>query len=465
MEEFQGMADGVIDSGGIFPRAINLLKKRGLAPVDGPHGNGKNTWLAPMRRKLRKHVMELFFQVFHAHLRVPETERNRIRHSPFILSGASAGHPFYLPHDAIDILRLMFQPRILFRTILLALLLALHPALRTGIAQAQTANDNSQASPQQFANLGICPLESGEKVQECRIGYRTWGVRNADSSNVILVPLWFTGNTSKLESSVGPGKVLDSSRYFIVGIDPLANGVSSSPSNSRVQPRMTFPAITIRDMVETEYTLATKALGLKHVHAVLGTSMGGMQTFEWMVAHPDFMDDAVPIVGSPRLTAYDLLLWHAEEDAIRSSPAWQMGNYKENPSIPMVQILHSMNITTPHHYAATTSREMFPAIYAGYGNWNADGFDANDRIYQLEAMIHQDVAHGGNLDAAAARVRAKVLAVVSEQDHMVNPGPAQEFAPKIHAKVLVLHSDCGHLAPNCEAQTVSTAVNAFLGGN
>jgi homoserine O-acetyltransferase len=77
-------------------------------------------------------------------------------------------------------------------------------------------------------------------------------------------------------------------------------------------------------------------------------------------------------------------------------------------------------------------------------------------------MIHQDVARGGSLDAAAQQVRARVLAVVSEQDHMVNPAPALAFAPKIHAKVLILHSDCGHLAPNCEAQTVSKAVNQFL---
>lgn len=349
-----------------------------------------------------------------------------------------------------------------FRATVSSLLLALLPALLTGIAPAQPTSGDSQASPQQFANLGSCPLASGEKVLDCRIGYRTWGSRNADSSNVILVPLWFTGNTAQLASSVGPGKLLDSSRYFIVGIDPLANGVSSSPSNSKMQPRMTFPAITIRDMVETEYTLATTTLGLKHVHAVLGMSMGGMQTFEWMVAHPQFMDDAVPIVGSPRLTAYDLLLWQGEEDAIRSSSSWQMGNYKENPSIPMVQILHSMNITTPHHYAATVSRDAFPATYAGYDNWNADGFDANDRIYQLEAMIHQDVARGGSLDAAAQQVRARVLAVVSEQDHMVNPAPALAFAPKIHAQVLMLHSDCGHLAPNCEAETVSKAVNQFL---
>ena len=353
----------------------------------------------------------------------------------------------------------MHTSRIPVRLFFVALLLAFPLLLFFASTRKASALQNTEGE-QQFAKLGTCPLASGEKVLDCRIGYRTWGNKNAD--NVLLVPLWFTGTTAQLANSVGRGKLLDSSRYFIVGIDPLANGVSSSPSNSKMQPRMTFPAITIRDMVETEYTLATKTLGLKHVHAVVGMSMGGMQTFEWMVAHPDFMDDAVPIVGSPWLTAYDLLLWQAEMDAIRSSPAWRMGNYKENPSIPMVQILHAMNITTPHHYADTVAREAFPAIYSGYGNWNADGFDTNDRLYQLEAMIHQDVARGGSLEEAAQRVHAKVLAIVSEQDHMVNPGPALAFAPKIHAQVLMLHSDCGHLAPNCEAPTVSTAVNQFL---
>ena len=353
--------------------------------------------------------------------------------------------------------------RSLLRNLPTLLLLSVF-AVSGAAAQAQSAATAAEGA-QQFASLGDFPLVSGNKILDCRMGYRTWGNKNATGSNILLVPMWFTGTTAQLVQWVGPGKLLDTSRYYIVGIDPLADGISSSPSNSKRQPRMTFPAITIQDMVASEYALVTKVLGIRHVHAVLGMSMGGMQTFEWMVAHPDFMDDAVPIVGSPRLTSYDLLLWHAEMDAILSSPNWQMGNYQQNPSIPMVQIVHNMNITTPHHYAATTSRDGFPAIYAGYGNWNADGFDANNRIYQLQAMISQDIAHGGNLEAAAQQVHAKVLAVVSEQDHMVNPGPALTFAPAIHAKVLELHSDCGHLAPNCEADTVSTAVHQFLAAN
>lgn len=318
---------------------------------------------------------------------------------------------------------------------------------------------------QRFGLLGVCPLESGEKVLNCKIGYRTWGTLNSTASNAILVPMWFTGTSGQLVDSVGPGKLFDSSKYFVVILDPLSNGVSSSPSNSTEQPRMMFPAITIHDMVEAEYALATRVLHLKHVHAVLGTSMGGMQTFEWMVAHPNFMDCSIPIVGSPRLTSYDLLLWRAEEDGVRADPAWQMGNYSKNPALPQVAILHAMNLTTPTHYARETKRDGFASEYAGYGTSGVDSYDANNRIYGLEAMIHQDVAHGGRLEDAAHSVHARVLIVASKQDHMVNPGPALALAPLIHAQTLVLDSDCGHLAPNCEAETVRKAVSDFLDTN
>jgi homoserine O-acetyltransferase len=104
------------------------------------------------------------------------------------------------------------------------------------------------------------------------------------------------------------------------------------------------------------------------------------------------------------------------------------------------------------------------ARYEGYRTSGATEFDANDRLYQLEAMITHDVANGGSLADAAKRVHAKVLVVASEQDHMVNPGPALEFAKLLGAKTLLLTSDCGHLAPGCEADKLNPAVRAFLDG-
>jgi homoserine O-acetyltransferase/O-succinyltransferase len=319
-----------------------------------------------------------------------------------------------------------------------------------------------QEGHQQVAALGDFRLESGEYIRDCRLGYRTFGRLNGDKSNVVLFPTWFRGTTSDLQPFVGPGKLIDASIYFIVAIDSLSNGVSTSPSNSRQQRRMRFPKITIRDMVNSQYQLVTKVLHLDHVRAVVGISMGGMQTFEWMVSYPDFMKKAVPIEGSPRLAAYDLLLWQAHNDAIRSDPNWKNGNYKEQPARGVLFALGELLFTTPKRYNNTTSREdVLPSVAKSR---QASAFDANNHIRQSEAMMALDVsaAFGGSLERAAAAVRAKVLVIVSTTDHVVTPGPALEFSRALRAEVLELQSDCGHLAFSCEVGTVASAVNAFL---
>jgi homoserine O-acetyltransferase len=328
-----------------------------------------------------------------------------------------------------------------------------------GLAQRPAAHGQ-----QLFADLGTCKLSSGHEITGCRIGYRTWGTLNAQRSNAVLFPTWFSGRSSDIEPSVGADRLVDPAKYFLIVVDTLGDGVSSSPSNSATQPGPKFPAFTTRDMVNAEYRLATEALHLTHVHAVMGISMGGMQTFEWMVNYPDFMDVAIPIVGSPRLTGYDLLLWHTEESALKTDPAWHEGHYRKSPPLGAVQAIHQMNLTTPANYARTHPPEKFAADYAAYFSQGVFPFDANDWLAQLEAMIHHDVAHGGSLEAAAKRVRAKVLVVAAAQDHMVNPKPALDFAAQLGAKTLVLDSDCGHLSNNCKAEIMNPAVRAFLDG-
>lgn len=314
----------------------------------------------------------------------------------------------------------------------------------------------------QFADLGTCRLVSGQEIRNCRLGYRTWGRLNAQRSNAVLFPTWFSGRSADLAASVGAQGLVDPAKFFVIVIDALGDGVSSSPSNSTAQHGPAFPAITIQDMVNSEYRLATETLHLHHLHAVMGISMGGLQTFEWMVDYPNFMDEAIPIVGSPRPDSRDLMLYRTDLDAVTSDPAFDRGHYTQAPPVPEAELIWQLNLTTPANFARTHPLDKFPAEYARWRSLGILPFDANDWVAQLEACVHHDIAHGGSLQAAASRVKTRVLVVNSAQDHMVNPQPALAFARFIDAKTLILQGDCGHIATDCEAARLGAATRDFL---
>ena len=300
--------------------------------------------------------------------------------------------------------------RACFATILLLALL--------GCASAQ----------QQFASLGDIKLQSGETLLDCRIGYRTYGTLNPSKSNAILFPTWAGGTTEQLQDGVIKDKLVDPGKYFVITVDALSNGVSSSPSNSKAQPRMKFPRITIRDMVETQHELLTRVLGIQHLKAVMGISMGGMQTFQWMVAYPDFMDMAIPIVGSPRLAAYDLVLWQTQIDAIMNDAAWKGGNYEKNPARAAEVGFNDLFLTSPEHFNQTTTREKALQEMSNAPTAN-QGSDANDKIRQSQAMMALDVSQpfGGSMQRAAAAVKAKVFVVVLQVRPHRDAGPGDRL--------------------------------------
>ncbi len=336
--------------------------------------------------------------------------------------------------------------------------------LATMLGAAATALQAQQMPPLHYAELGTCKLESSATIQDCRLGYRTFGTLNQQKSNAILFPLWFTGRSGDVGALIGPGPMhfVDTTKYYVVAVDPFGNGVSSSPSNSKRQHGTAFPVFTIRDMVHAEERLVREELHLTHLHAVIGQSMGGMQTFEWGADAPAMMDELVPIVGTPQQTSYDLFLWSAEKQALEMDPEYKGGKYTRNPSLPLVSDLHQMNLSTPKFRVDHTTREQFAAFFHHVGADMQTGTDANDYLRQLEAMLVQDIAHGGDIFATARTFQAKMLVISAEQDHMVNPIPALAFARLIHAQTLVLTSDCGHMAPGCELDKVAPAIAQFL---
>jgi homoserine O-acetyltransferase len=318
------------------------------------------------------------------------------------------------------------------------------------------------AQDQKFASLGDFKLESGEVIRDCQIGYRTFGKLNEDKSNAILFTTWASGTTEQLASNFGPGKVVDSTKYYIVALDALGNGVSSSPSNSRLQPRMKFPKFTIRDMVNSQHEVLLKVFHLDHVKAVMGISMGGMQTFQWVCSFPNFMDKAIPIVGSPRLAPYDLMLWQAQLDAIFENQDWNKGNYANNPARAADAEFAALLLSTPENYNKhRTRKQVFEELEKAK---STKGFDSNDKIRTIQAMMAMDVSEpfGGSLEQAATTIKAKLFVIVSKTDHVVTPGPALEFAALLHTKILELDNDCGHGGMNCEEPRVNSAIAEFL---
>ncbi len=316
-------------------------------------------------------------------------------------------------------------------------------------------------SIQKYADIGDFKLENGQIIKDCKIGYLTFGKLNEAKSNAILFPTWFGGNSQGLVWLIGPGKMADSTKYFVIAVDALGDGVSSSPSNSNLQPKDKFPEFNIRDMVNSQFEFVTKVLKLNRLFCVMGGSMGGLQTFQWIVSYPDFMDKAVTWVGSPKLTSYDLLLWNTELQAINM--AQQCGAPYEMIMKTIADIT-DLNIETPAYHVMHTKPEEFYNQLEKYQDNFSKNFNVYDWKSQLKAMIVHNVSapYDNDMNKAASRVKAKVLSIVSLQDHMANPQPAIDFAKLINAQTLELNNDCGHLGPGCEMEKVEKTINAFL---
>ncbi|KPK62436.1 MAG: hypothetical protein AMS21_07600 [Gemmatimonas sp. SG8_38_2] len=189
--------------------------------------------------------------------------------------------------------------------------------------------------------------------------------------------------------------------------------------------------------------------------------MGGMQAFEWAVCYPGFFKKVIAIASSPRLAAYDIVLW---ETSLRI-----LSTYVESGSPAASSALFGLSIlvgNSPDYHARLTPRDSVPGILARMDGIPLPTPIAHNLASQIRAMVDHDVGapYGDSLERAATRVQADVLVIVTVQDHVVTPGPALEFAEMLGAETVILTNDCGHNGLRCDEEELSQASLRFLAG-
>ena len=166
-------------------------------------------------------------------------------------------------------------------------------------------------------------------IKDFSISYVTHGTLNAKKSNAILMVTAISGNHHRLDFLIGPGKALDTNKYFIIATDAIGNGLTTSPSNSTAQPRCSSPGSPSGTWSTSQHRLLTEHLGIDHVVTVIGPSMGGMQVLQWGVSYPEFMDGLVALVPLARTPAWSIVIVDASPQGHHARPGVEGGKLRK----------------------------------------------------------------------------------------------------------------------------------------
>jgi len=268
-------------------------------------------------------------------------------------------------------------------------------------------------------------FESGETLPALTLHYTTVGQPLRDKTgkvvNAVLIMHGTTGAgqnflTEKFAGYLfGPGQLLDAAKYYLILPDAIGHGQSSKPSNGL---RMQFPKYTYDDMVAATYRLLTEKLGVGHARLVMGTSMGGMETWVWGYKYPDFMDALLPLASLPvEIGGRNRMLRKMAIDLIELDPAWQGGNYTTQPTVGLTgaeSSLFFMTSSPKQLQKLAPTRALAEAALVKTEARALGSLDANDFIYQFDA------SRAYNPSPYLSRIRAPLFAINSADDQ-VNP--------------------------------------------
>lgn len=352
--------------------------------------------------------------------------------------------------------------------------------------------------------LSHLPLDDGMLLAPVTLAYETWGQLNATADNVILLCHALTGDAHAHDDQalddpragwwnpmVGPGRVFDTTRFFVVCSNVLGSCYGStgptSPHPLDGQPyRLRLPLVSVGDMVRAQQALLER-LGVRRLAAVAGGSLGGLQALEWALAFPDMVERAIVIAAAPRLSAQGLAIDAIARQAILCDPAWQDGSYPPDAGpaagLNIARMLGILTYTTaagleerfgrqpatrPSAWPAFGPRLDIETYFLHQGDKLVRRFDANSYLYLSSAMDRYDAAEGRGSDAAAfARIRAAVLAIGTDTDWLYPARQVRELAEGIaaagglarYAEMRSLH---GHDAFLKEWEHLDALVRPFL---
>ena len=307
----------------------------------------------------------------------------------------------------------------------------------------------------QMAHFGDYKLKNGQILENARIGYETYGQLNQDGSNAILFPTWYGGTGQSLKPYIGRETMIDTTSFYVIVVEALGNGISSSPSNSRTKEDEGFPEFSIRDMVDLEYKLVTEVLEIDHLYAVTGISMGGMQTYQWMASYPAFFDKAIPIVGTPKLSIYDGLSYEIFKDILRNA----MENGKKEATFLMLEYV--LGLTPQYFENHSGTKEDFLNTIAKEA-LQYDVFNLYSQMCAISNHNLQDALEDHKAISLSEVFQGETLIIYSSTDHLVAPFANLSIVDGLKAQVLDLKSDCGHYAFGCDMDKIAQAVSVFL---
>lgn len=310
--------------------------------------------------------------------------------------------------------------------------------------------------PYELISVGDLPLEEGGTLKDCRLAVATLGKLNAAKDNAILVPTWYSGTNKLLEQVyTGPGRALDPDKYFIVIVNQIGNGLSTSPHNSADPAN--FPKVRIGDDVRAQHKLLTERFKIDRLALVVGGSMGAQQTYEWAVRYPDMVQRAAPIAGTAKNTEHDFVFTETLNDAITSDPAWDGGNYRQSSDVAaglkrQAKLWTVMGWSTQFFKEGRHRALGFPTIQEFVDGFMTGYFapmDPNDLLCMAWKWQRGDVSRhtDGDLRAALGRIKAKTFVMPISHDMFFPPDDCQaEWRLIPNAEFRPIDSIDGHLA-------------------